>query len=112
MTEIIDRSFSPGSLIAEWMAGMTLVVEKVSGWQNAERKHLVMNTSGRRFSRLAGNAKVRGLLALAVIVLSAWLLVDVPGIESSISGQMQANHRTTSLRMDQGKTGNSGSPKR
>jgi hypothetical protein len=37
-----------------------------------------MNTSARRFSRLAGNAKVRGLLALVVILLGVWLLVQSP----------------------------------
>lgn len=30
------------------------------------------------FSRLIGNAKIRGLLALAVILLGAWLVVQSP----------------------------------
>ena len=37
-----------------------------------------MNTHTRRFSRLPGGLKVRSLLALAVILLAAWLIVESP----------------------------------
>ncbi len=37
-----------------------------------------MKTDSRRFSRLLGGVKVRGLLALAVILLAAWVVVESP----------------------------------
>ncbi len=37
-----------------------------------------MKTDARLFSRLPGGVKVRSLLALAVILLAAWLIVESP----------------------------------
>ena len=37
-----------------------------------------MKTDARLFSRLPGGLKVRSLLALAVILLAAWLIVESP----------------------------------
>jgi hypothetical protein len=38
----------------------------------------MMKTGARLFSRLPGGPKVRSLLALAVILLAAWLVVESP----------------------------------
>jgi hypothetical protein len=37
-----------------------------------------MKTDARLFSRLPGGLKVRSLLALAVVLLAAWLVVESP----------------------------------
>ncbi len=37
-----------------------------------------MKTNARLFSRLPGRLKVRSLLALAVVLLAAWLIVESP----------------------------------
>ena len=37
-----------------------------------------MDTKSRLFSRLPGGVKARSLLALAVILLAAWLIVESP----------------------------------
>jgi hypothetical protein len=37
-----------------------------------------MNTDTRLLSRLPGGVKVRSLLALAIILLAAWLIVESP----------------------------------
>src|SRR6266536_287501 len=42
------------------------------------QKEDVMKTPARLFSRFPGGVKVPGLLALAVILLAAWLIVESP----------------------------------
>ena len=77
---LVDR-YSTGRYNEEERPVVFIITDVNDGdhsWHSSQYKEDVMKTPARLFSRFPGGVKVPSLLALAVILLAAWLIVESP----------------------------------
>ena len=70
-----------------------------------------MNTHMRSFSHLPGGLKVRSLLALAVILLAAWLVVESPLFHKTAPPGVQLTDLTSVSQFQTIFNGDAGTPR-